>query len=60
MPERNTSVFILPSQREKNGEERLVLLIRVALAVIESVRDEHTDDVFTLRGNPITMTRNSV
>ena len=36
-----------------------MILNRVAYSVIESVRDEHTDYVFTLRGNPITMMGNS-
>ena len=58
-PEMNTSVFIIPSQRVKNGDERLVVLNRVAKSVIESVRDEHAEYVFTLRGRPLTMMGNS-
>ena len=59
VPELNTSVFIIPSQRVKNGEERLVVLNRVAKSVIESVRDEQAEYVFTLRGRPLTMMGNS-
>ena len=59
VPELNTSVFIIPSQRVKNGEERLVILNRVAYSVIESVRGEHPEYVFTLRRSPITMMGNS-
>ena len=59
VPELDTSVFIIPGKRVKNGEERLVVLNRVAKSVIESVRGEHPDYVFTLRGHPITMMGNS-
>ncbi len=57
--ELETSVFIIPSHRVKNGDERLVVLNRVAKSVIESVRGEHADFVFTYRGGPITMMNNS-
>lgn len=38
VPELETSVFIIPGERIKNGEERLVVLNRVAASVVESVR----------------------
>jgi hypothetical protein len=38
VPELGTSVFIIPGERVKNGEERLVVLNRVARSVIEGVR----------------------
>jgi integrase len=59
VPELNTSVFIIPGQRVKNGEERLVVLNRVASSVVESVRGEHREFVFTLRGRPVTMMNNT-
>jgi integrase len=59
VPELNTSVFIIPGQRVKNGEERLVVLNRVASSVIDSVRGEHREFVFTLRGRPVTMMNNT-
>ena len=59
VPELNTSVFIIPGKRVKNGEERLVVMNRVAKSVIEGVRGEHADYVFTLRGKPLTMMGNS-
>jgi integrase len=46
VPELNTSVFIIPGERVKNGEERLVVLNRVAKSVVESVRGLHSDYVF--------------
>ncbi len=41
VPELDTSVFIIPGSKVKNGEERLVVLNRVARSVIESVRGMH-------------------
>ena len=39
-------MFIIPGYQVKNGEERLVVLNRVARSVIESVRGMHPDYVF--------------
>lgn len=47
VPELETSVFLIPEERVKNGEERLIVLNRVARSVIESVRDDHPLYVFT-------------
>lgn len=58
VPRLNTCVFIIPSQRVKNGEERLVILNRVAKSVIESVRDEQAEYVFPLCGGPLTLVGN--
>ena len=38
VPELGTTVFIIPGSRVKNGDERLVVLNRVALSVIEARR----------------------
>jgi integrase len=46
VPELDTSVFLLPGKNVKNGEERLVVLNRVARSVIESQRGKHPDLVF--------------
>lgn len=59
VPELGTSVFIIPADFVKNGEERLVVLNRVAKSVIEEVRGEHPDYVFTYRGQPIERMNNS-
>ena len=59
VPELETAVFIIPSQRVKNGEERLVVLNRVAKSVIDSVRGEHREYVFTYHGHSLTMMNNS-
>src|SRR6266478_3103476 len=46
VPELNTSVFIIPGEKVKNGEERVVVLNRVAKSVVESQRGFHADYVF--------------
>src|SRR5271167_344165 len=46
VPELDTSVFIIPGEQIKNGEERLVVLNRVAKSVVESVRGMHPVYVF--------------
>ncbi len=47
------SVFIIPGERVKNGEDRLVLLNKVALSVIERQRGKHSEYVFVYRDKPI-------
>ena len=46
VPELDTSVFLIPGERVKNGEERLVVLNRVAKSVIEAMRGVHAVYVF--------------
>jgi integrase len=46
VPELNTSVFLIPKEHVKNGEERLVVLNRVAKSVVESLRGSHPTHVF--------------
>ncbi len=53
------SVFIIPAAEVKNREKRLVVLNRNALAIIEEVRGEHSEYVFTFRRKPITRMLNS-
>jgi integrase len=53
IPELETSVFILPEERVKNREDRLVVLNRVAKAVVKRLRDDHPVWVFTYKGSPI-------
>jgi integrase len=47
IPELNTSVFVVPGERTKNGLDRLVVLNDIAKQVIEEVRGEHPIYVFT-------------
>ena len=53
VPELETSVFILPEEMTKNGEERIVVLNRIARSVLESQRGEHRQYVFTYCGGPL-------
>jgi len=53
IPELETSVFIIPKERVKNREDRLVVLNRVARAVIDRVRGDHPVWVFTYKGSPV-------
>jgi integrase len=46
-------VFIIPKERVKNREDRLVVLNRAARAVIDRVRDDHPMWVFTYKGSPV-------
>ena len=59
VPELSSSVFIIPGAHVKNADDRLVVLNRVARSVIEEVRGEHADFVFTYRGHPVAKIYNS-
>ena len=47
VPELGTSVFIIPGSRVKNGEDRLVVLNRVARSVVDAQRRVDPQYVFT-------------
>ena len=53
VPELGTTVFIIPGSSVKNGDDRLVVLNRVALSVIEGRRGIDPVYVFTYKGRPI-------
>lgn len=53
IPELNTSVFIIPGTNVKNGEDRLVVLNKIALSVIDEVRGQNQEYVFTYSGKPL-------
>jgi integrase len=59
VPELSTSVFIIPGAHVKNGSDRLVVLNRVARSVVDEVRGEHPEYVFTYRGHRVTKINNS-
>ena len=48
-PEHGTSVFIIPRERSKNDEERVVMLNRIAKEVVESQRGKHSERVHLRR-----------
>jgi integrase len=53
VPQLATSVFIVPGWRVKNGEDRVVVLNRIARSVIEAKRRQHTSHVFAFNGRPV-------
>lgn len=59
VPPLGTSVFIVPGRLVKNGEDRLIVLNRVARSVVESVRGRHPEHVFSFRGKPVIRMLNS-
>ena len=59
VPELDTSVLIIPGAGVKNGEDRLVVLNRVARSVVEGVRGMHPTHVFCYRGHPVRKINNS-
>ncbi|WP_367155163.1 tyrosine-type recombinase/integrase [Methylomonas sp. HYX-M1] len=46
-------IFILPGERVKNGQDRIVPLNSVAQAIIEQQRGLHAVYVFTYKGEPV-------
>ena len=59
VPQLKTSVFMVPADLVKNGDERLVVLNTVASNVINKCRGNHDEFVFVFRGNPINKMLNS-
>ncbi len=59
VPELKTSVFIIPAEHTKNSEERLVVLNQIAKSVIEQVRGQHEEYVFTYNGHPVSKMNNT-
>lgn len=67
VPELNVNVFVIPSHITvdgrrvrliKNGRDRLVILNKAARSVIEEVRGQHPEFVFTYKGHPVTRMNN--
>ncbi len=59
VPELDTSVFIIPGRKVKNRDDRLVVLNRIARAVVEEVLGMHQEYVFAYRGKPLSRMYNS-
>ncbi len=53
IPELSTSVFVIPSNMVKNREPRVVVLNRIARAVINEMRGINPEYVFTYKGRAI-------
>ena len=59
VPQLDTSMFIVPGTFVKNGDERLIVMNRIARSVVESMRREHPTHVFHYKGKPIKRMLNS-
>jgi integrase len=53
LPELGTSVFIIPAYAVKNRTDRLVVLNRLARAVVQEMRGQHPTHVFSHKGKPL-------
>ena len=58
VPEVGSSVFIVPDSVAKNGQERIVVLNRIAQSVVEGERGKHPRIVFTYQGQSMARVRN--
>ncbi len=58
IPELNDRVFIIPDSVAKNGQERVVILNRIARSVVEGERGKDSERVFTYHGKPFARVRN--
>ncbi|MEN8169168.1 MAG: tyrosine-type recombinase/integrase [Pseudomonadota bacterium] len=59
VPELGTSVFIIPGSMVKNSDDRLVVLNRIALSVVEARRGINPVHVFTYKDKPVLRMLNS-
>jgi integrase len=59
IPQLSTSVFIIPGERVKNGQDRVVVLNRIARSVIDTRRGQHARNVFAFDGRPVARMLNS-
>jgi integrase len=59
VPGLDTSVFIIPDAQVKNGEERLVVLNRTAMSIVNDVRGRHYKYVFTYKDKRILKMNNT-
>jgi len=59
VPELDTSVFLISGELIKNREDKLIVLNRIAKSVVDSVRGQHKDYVFTYQSKPIERINNN-
>lgn len=50
---RKLGIFVLPGERTKNGEDRIVPLNSIAKTIIDAQRSIHDEYVFTFKGQPV-------
>ena len=59
LPELDTSLFLIPGKFVKNREDRVVVLNTVAKRVVDEVRKQHADFVFTYKAKAIETMHNN-
>lgn len=59
VPELDATVFIVPGDKVKNSEDRLIVLNATAKAVVESRRGKHPTHVFAHAGEPVRKMNNT-
>jgi len=53
IPELKTSVFIVPKEFVKNGDNRLIVLNKVAYSIVQQQRGNHQEYVFSYNGKKL-------
>jgi len=59
IPELKTTIFVLPAEFTKNRQERAVVLNGIARRIVDSVRGDHKEFLFTYHGKPLQGVENS-
>ncbi len=59
IPELNTSIFVIPAHTVKNRTRRVVILNSEAKAVIDQLRGQHSEFVFTYKDHRVLAMNNS-
>ncbi|MBK8689477.1 MAG: hypothetical protein IPN24_13990 [Betaproteobacteria bacterium] len=59
VPELETTVFVVPGDRVKNGQPRLIVLNTVAQAVVDAYRGQHPEFVFHRQGKRLMSMNNN-
>ena len=59
VPELETTVFVVPGDRVKNGRPRLIVLNTVAQAVVDAYRGQHPEFVFHRQGKRLMSMNNN-
>jgi integrase len=59
VPELKSSIFIIPAYTEKNRTRRVVILNSEAKSVIDQLRGQHPEFVFTYKGNRVLTMNNT-
>jgi integrase len=59
LPDIDSSVFIIPGEFVKNREDRVIVMNKVAMSVIDKVRNDHSEYVFSNKGKQVKSMNNT-